>query len=54
MLKGVNLEAVKEVMSKTKMKVVAAGGITTIQDVENLKKINAMGCIVERPFMMVE
>ena len=45
-LEGVNLTAVKDVMKKTKMKVYASGGVTTLDDVRALKEIGSPGCIV--------
>jgi len=43
---GVNLNGVKEVMEMTKMKIVASGGVTTLQDIQNLKKLGVPACIV--------
>ncbi len=46
MLKGVNLDSVKKVVATTKMKVIAAGGVTSLEDIESLKKSNVAGCII--------
>jgi len=45
-LEGVNVAAVKRVMSKTKLTVWASGGVSTLQDIEKLKAIGCPGCIV--------
>lgn len=41
MLKGPNLKSLKHVLALTSMKVVAAGGISTLEDIRNLLKIKA-------------
>jgi len=46
MLIGVNLEGVKSVMAKTKMKVIASGGISSLEDLKNLKEIGTPACVV--------
>jgi phosphoribosylformimino-5-aminoimidazole carboxamide ribotide isomerase len=45
-LEGVNLNAVKDVMKKTKMNVYASGGVSSLEDITKLKSINSPGCIV--------
>jgi phosphoribosylformimino-5-aminoimidazole carboxamide ribotide isomerase len=46
MLKGTNLELYQRLKSKTTMNVIASGGITTIQDIIELKKIGVDGAII--------
>ena len=46
MLEGVNLKAVQEAMSKTRLKVYASGGVTTLSDIQRLDEIQSPGCIV--------
>ena len=46
MLEGVNTDNVKRVMDSTSLIVYAAGGVTTIKDIENLNSIQSPGCIV--------
>lgn len=45
MLEGPNLEALKRVCQATKMKVIASGGVTTKEDILNLKKLEPDGLI---------
>lgn len=45
-LTGVNLMAVQAMMAMTKLKVYASGGVTSLEDVKQLKSINSPGCIV--------
>ena len=46
MLQGPNLEEQKAINEATKMDVIASGGVTTKEDVENLKQLNMYGAIV--------
>lgn len=43
MMLGPNLEALKRVLSSTKMGVIASGGVTTKEDVAELKKLDGQG-----------
>lgn len=45
-LAGANVNAVKSVMAKTPIKIFAAGGVTTLEDVTALREIGVPGCIV--------
>lgn len=45
-LEGVNDKAVQGVMAKTKMKVYASGGISSLEDISKLTAIQSPGCIV--------
>ncbi len=45
-MEGVDLQKVKLVMAQTNMKVIASGGVTTIEDIKKLKNINSPGCVV--------
>lgn len=45
-LEGVNLRGIQEVMNKTNMTIYASGGVSSIEDIKNLKKINSPGCVV--------
>jgi phosphoribosylformimino-5-aminoimidazole carboxamide ribotide isomerase len=45
-LEGVNYLRMADVMSQTKLKVYASGGVSTIHDIEKLKSMNVPGCIV--------
>ncbi len=45
MLKGINSENVKKVLNKG-FKIIVAGGVTTIEDVKQLEKLGAYGCII--------
>lgn len=45
MLKGVNLKNIKKVLGKG-FKVIVAGGITSMEDVKQLEKLGAYGCII--------
>lgn len=48
MMQGPNLAAMKEMQKEVSVEVVASGGVTTIQDVENLKNAGFQGCIIGR------
>jgi phosphoribosylformimino-5-aminoimidazole carboxamide ribotide isomerase len=45
MLKGINPKNIKKVLGKG-FKVIAAGGVTTMEDVKKLEKLGAYGCII--------
>ncbi len=45
MLQGPNLNALKRIVSSTKMGVIASGGVTTKQDVQALKKLESQGLV---------
>jgi phosphoribosylformimino-5-aminoimidazole carboxamide ribotide isomerase len=44
-LKGPNLEALKEMIEKTDMNVVASGGIKDMEDIRKVKETGAYGVI---------
>ena len=46
MLKGPNLEAMAEMVSKVKTNIIASGGVTTIEDVDKLKRVGVEGAII--------
>lgn len=46
MLKGTNLDLYQRLKSKTTMNVIASGGITSLQDMTELKKIGVEGAII--------
>ncbi len=46
MMSGPNIEATKELIEKTGMNIIASGGVSTMQDVENVKNIGAAGVII--------
>ena len=46
MLKGPNLKAMEEMVKAVKINVIASGGVTSIQDIKNLKEIGVSGAIV--------
>ena len=43
MLKGINLEKIKEILGFTNIPLIASGGVTSIKDIENLKKLKDKG-----------
>ncbi|MDD4203019.1 MAG: 1-(5-phosphoribosyl)-5-[(5-phosphoribosylamino)methylideneamino]imidazole-4-carboxamide isomerase [Candidatus Omnitrophica bacterium] len=45
MLSGPNIEMIKKILSKTSLKVIAAGGVTTIEDVRKLSKLEQKGLV---------
>lgn len=45
-LEGVNLNSVSEVMSATSMKIIASGGVSSLQDIQQLKTLGSPACIV--------
>lgn len=42
-LKGPNLDAIKEMAQSTNLKIVASGGISTIEDIRSLKEMESLG-----------
>lgn len=46
MMTGPNIEATKEIIKETGVKIIASGGIATIMDLENLEAIGAHGTII--------
>ncbi len=47
-LTGPNIEFLKSLRTKTNAKLIAAGGVTTVQDIANLKAIGMNGAVVGR------
>ena len=43
MLKGINLEKIKEILNFSNIPLIASGGVTSIKDIENLKKLKDKG-----------
>ncbi len=50
MLQGPNLAATKTLCDKVRSPVLASGGVTTVDDVAQLKHAGAAGCIIGRAF----
>ena len=48
MLKGPNLEALKDIIDAGDVPVIASGGVTTSEDVTEIAKLGAAGCIIGR------
>ena len=48
MLKGPNLEALKDIIDAVDVPVIASGGVTTSEDVSEIAKLGAAGCIIGR------
>ena len=48
MLKGPNLEALKDIIDAVDVPVIASGGVTTSEDVTEIAKLGAAGCIIGR------
>lgn len=48
MLAGPNLERTKQLVNAVDVPIVAAGGVTTVDDIKNLKKIGVSGAIIGR------
>ena len=46
MMCGPNIEATKELIEKTGMDIIASGGVSKIEDLENVYNINAQGVII--------
>jgi phosphoribosylformimino-5-aminoimidazole carboxamide ribotide isomerase len=44
--RGANVEVLKDVLERTKVKVLAGGGIRSFQDLENLRTLGASGALV--------
>ncbi|MDD5449721.1 MAG: 1-(5-phosphoribosyl)-5-[(5-phosphoribosylamino)methylideneamino]imidazole-4-carboxamide isomerase [Candidatus Omnitrophica bacterium] len=45
MLKGPNVEAIKKILSETKMEIIASGGVSSIDDLLILKRLEVKGLI---------
>ncbi|MCG3203741.1 MAG: 1-(5-phosphoribosyl)-5-[(5-phosphoribosylamino)methylideneamino] imidazole-4-carboxamide isomerase [Elusimicrobia bacterium] len=45
-LEGVNLKSVGEVMGLTSMKIIASGGVSSLQDIQHLKTLGVPACVV--------
>lgn len=45
-LEGVNVKSVGEIMGLTKMKIIASGGVSTLQDIQRLKTLGIPACVV--------
>jgi phosphoribosylformimino-5-aminoimidazole carboxamide ribotide isomerase len=43
MLQGINLEKIKEILNFSNIPLIASGGVTSIKDIENLKKLKDKG-----------
>ena len=43
MLKGINLEKIKEILGFSNIPLIASGGVTSIKDIKNLKKLKDKG-----------
>ncbi len=46
MMCGPNIESTKELIDKTGMDIIASGGVSCMQDIENVKNIGAAGVII--------
>lgn len=46
MLQGPNLEEQRAINEATTIDVIASGGVTTVEDVESLRKLDLYGCII--------
>ncbi len=46
MLKGPNFEMYGKISKKTKIDIIASGGVTTLNDIKKLKKMNLYGAII--------
>ena len=46
MMSGPNIESTKELIEKTGMDIIASGGVSTMQDLENVQNIGAAGVII--------
>lgn len=46
MMCGPNIESTKDLIEKTGMDIIASGGVSKIEDIENVKNINASGIII--------
>jgi phosphoribosylformimino-5-aminoimidazole carboxamide ribotide isomerase len=48
MLLGANIEAMKEMAARSKVPVIASGGVTDVDDVRRLAKLPLLGIIIGR------
>lgn len=46
MMSGPNIESTEELIEKTGMDIIASGGVSKYEDIENVSKINAAGVII--------
>jgi phosphoribosylformimino-5-aminoimidazole carboxamide ribotide isomerase len=48
MMAGPNFAALSELQSKTRLPVIASGGVSSFEDVKQLAEVNTFGCIIGR------
>ena len=46
MMSGPNIESTKDLIEKTGMDIIASGGVSKMEDIENVNNINAAGVII--------
>ncbi|MFV0502671.1 MAG: 1-(5-phosphoribosyl)-5-[(5-phosphoribosylamino)methylideneamino]imidazole-4-carboxamide isomerase [Lachnospirales bacterium] len=46
MMSGPNLETTKEIIEATKINIITSGGVSSMEDLENVKNINSSGVII--------
>ncbi|MGN1317999.1 MAG: 1-(5-phosphoribosyl)-5-[(5-phosphoribosylamino)methylideneamino]imidazole-4-carboxamide isomerase [Lachnospirales bacterium] len=46
MMEGPNIESTKELIDKTGLNIIASGGVSKLEDLENVEKINSSGVII--------
>ena len=46
MLKGINVEIIKELIGKTDIPIIYSGGITTLEDIKTLKELGIYGVVI--------
>ena len=49
-MKGTNLELYKELSGKFKVDIIASGGVSSIDDVESLRKMDLYGAIIGKAY----
>lgn len=49
-MKGINLSLYENLKSKLKIKIIASGGVSSIEDVKNLAKLNLYGAIIGKAY----
>ena len=52
-MKGTNLEMYRDLSEKFNMNITASGGVSTLDDIKNLRKLNLYGAIIGKAYYTV-
>lgn len=46
LMRGINLDVIKDVVTNTKLNIIYSGGVSSIEDIKNLKRIGVYGVVI--------